>query len=74
MKRLLGEAFLAVVAAVAISVSVMLALFTWGGWANPPLMDELLVTLLVIFLLVVAGRAWRRHARKGQSRWGASPT
>ena len=38
----------AAVAAIFVTFAVMLSLFTWAGMTNPPYMDELLVTLLVV--------------------------
>ena len=47
--RLILSMIGAAVAAIFVTFAVMLSLFTWAGMTNPPYMDELLVTLLVVF-------------------------
>ena len=46
--RLILSMIGAAVAAIFVTFAVMLSLFTWAGMTNPPYMDELLVTLLVV--------------------------
>ncbi len=50
--RLILSMIGAAVAAIFVTFAVMLSLFTWAGMTNPPYMDELLVTLLVVFEII----------------------
>lgn len=47
--RLVLSVIGAAAAAIIVTFAVMLSLFTWAGMVNPPYMNELFLTLLVLF-------------------------
>lgn len=58
--RLVLSVIGAAAAAIIVTFTVMLSLFTWAGMANPPHMNELFVALLVLFEITVIWYFLRR--------------
>ncbi|WP_232548909.1 hypothetical protein [Propioniciclava soli] len=63
--RFLAEVVVGLAVALGLTVLVMLALFRFGPWADPPGMDALHAVLSAVAIAAASWRAWRRSPASG---------